>query len=53
MIRLIWLWRNGSFRGYADYMQTPEFESSLQDLIGLAGKSCVVLMCAESVRVLL
>jgi uncharacterized protein (DUF488 family) len=46
-------WRNGAFRGYADYMQTPEFESSLQDLIGLAGKSCVVLMCAESVRVLL
>lgn len=42
-------WRNASFRGYADYMQTPEFESSLQNLIGLAQKSCVALMCAESV----
>lgn len=42
-------WRNASFRGYADYMQTPEFESNLQELIGLAEKSCVALMCAESV----
>src|ERR1039457_4422520 len=26
-------WRNASFRGYADYMQTPEFEQSLEELI--------------------
>src|SRR5438309_8702158 len=26
-------WENASFRGYADYMQTPEFEESLQELI--------------------
>jgi uncharacterized protein (DUF488 family) len=29
-------WRNASFRGYADYMQTPEFEQSLEELIRLA-----------------
>src|SRR5260370_28456324 len=29
-------WRNLSFRGYADYMQTPDFEEGLQKLIGLA-----------------
>lgn len=29
-------WRNASFRGYADYMQTPEFEESMQVLIDLA-----------------
>jgi uncharacterized protein (DUF488 family) len=41
-------WRNGSFRGYADYMQTSEFESSLQELVVLAKKSCAALMCAEA-----
>ncbi len=29
-------WRNTSFRGYADYMQTPEFEAHLQTLLQLA-----------------
>ncbi len=42
-------WRNASFRGYADYMQTPEFEDSLARCIGLAKQERVVLMCAESV----
>lgn len=43
-------WRNASFRGFADYMQTKEFESSLQDLIRLAkSEKRVVLMCAEAV----
>src|SRR5512140_2010680 len=28
-------WRNSSFRGYADYMQTPEFAQSLEELLGL------------------
>ena len=42
-------WRNASFRGYADYMQTPEFEDSLARCIDLAKQECVVLMCAESV----
>lgn len=42
-------WRNASFRGYADYMQTPEFEQSLAKLIALAKQSRVALMCAEAV----
>ncbi|MGZ8171992.1 MULTISPECIES: DUF488 domain-containing protein [Methylobacter] len=42
-------WRNASFRGYADYMQTPEFERSLDELIPLAHQERTVLMCAEAV----
>lgn len=42
-------WRNDSFRGYADYMQTPEFEQSLDELIQLANQERIVLMCAEAV----
>ena len=42
-------WRNASFRGFADYMQTPEFERSLQELICLAKADRVALMCAEAV----
>jgi uncharacterized protein (DUF488 family) len=42
-------WRNASFRGYADYMQTPEFEQSLGKLIQLANRGRIVLMCAEAV----
>jgi len=42
-------WRNASFRGYADYMQTPEFEQSLDELIQLANQERIVLMCAEAV----
>lgn len=42
-------WRNTSFRGYADYMQTPEFEQSLEELIQLANQDRIALMCAEAV----
>jgi uncharacterized protein (DUF488 family) len=42
-------WRNASFRGYADYMQTPEFASSLTELIAMAKEQRVALMCAEAV----
>jgi len=42
-------WRNASFRGYADYMQTPEFERNLNELIPLANQERIVLMCAEAV----
>lgn len=42
-------WRNASFRGYADYMQTPEFERSLDELIRLANQERIVLICAEAV----
>ncbi|MGL5018743.1 MAG: DUF488 family protein [Luteolibacter sp.] len=41
--------RNTSFRGYADYMQTPEFEESLEELIVLANHDRLALMCAEAV----
>lgn len=42
-------WRNASFRGYADYMQTPEFEKGLQRLIKLAKQKKTAIMCAEAV----
>jgi uncharacterized protein (DUF488 family) len=42
-------WRNASFRGFADYMQTPEFAQSLEELIRLANHDRIVLMCAEAV----
>jgi uncharacterized protein (DUF488 family) len=42
-------WRNASFRGYADYMQTPEFAQSLSELIRMANHDRLVLMCAEAV----
>jgi uncharacterized protein (DUF488 family) len=42
-------WRNASFRGYADYMQTPEFEAGLQRLIKLAKQKKCAILCAEAV----
>jgi uncharacterized protein (DUF488 family) len=42
-------WRTPSFRGYADYMQSKEFESSLDMLLKLAGEKQLALMCAEAV----
>jgi uncharacterized protein (DUF488 family) len=42
-------WRNESFRGYADYMQTPEFEEHLQTLLRLVHEDAIALMCAEAV----
>ena len=42
-------WRNASFRGYADYMQTTAFEENLNRCIALAKREQVVLMCAEGV----
>jgi uncharacterized protein (DUF488 family) len=42
-------WRNASFRGYADYMQTPDFERGLDELVQLANQERIVLMCAEAV----
>ena len=42
-------WRNASFRGYADYMQTPEFEQNLERLIELSTKERIAIMCAEAV----
>ena len=42
-------WRNASFRGYADYMQTPEFEAGIKHLLELAHKDRIAIMCAEAV----
>jgi uncharacterized protein (DUF488 family) len=42
-------WQNDSFRGYADYMQTPAFEASLRELIDVSQLHRTVIMCAEAV----
>ncbi len=42
-------WRNTSFRGYADYMQTDAFRDALEALIGLSREKRVAIMCAEAV----
>lgn len=42
-------WRNASFRGYADYMQTTEFAAGIDELIALASTQTCAIMCAEAV----
>ena len=42
-------WRNTSFRGFADYMQTSEFEAGLHRLMKLAANNRSAIMCAEAV----
>jgi uncharacterized protein (DUF488 family) len=42
-------WENASFQGYADYMLTPEFHRSVQELLERAQGERAVLMCAEAV----
>ena len=42
-------WRNASFRGYADYMQTADFEEGLEELRALVPRGRVAIMCAEAV----
>lgn len=42
-------WSNASFRGYADYMQTPDFSKGLKKLEKIAKKQTVAIMCAEAV----
>lgn len=42
-------WRNLSFRGYADYMQSPEFAEAVESVVRLAGEERCALMCAEAV----
>jgi uncharacterized protein (DUF488 family) len=43
-------WRNPSFRGYADYMQTPAFEAGLDELQRIAKGRRAAVMCAEAVH---
>ena len=42
-------WRNASFRGYADYMSSAEFEHGLAQLLKVASKARTAMMCAEAV----
>jgi len=42
-------WRNRSFRGYADYMQTQEFVGNMEQVIAYAQENICALMCAEAV----
>lgn len=42
-------WRNKSFRGYADYMQTSKFKVALEKLIAHARRKRIAVMCAEAV----
>jgi uncharacterized protein (DUF488 family) len=42
-------WRNASFRGYADYMETPPFDAALSDLLRIAKGRRAAIMCAEAV----
>lgn len=42
-------WRNASFRGYADYMQTDSFKKGIEQLLDYAAHGHIVIMCAEAV----
>jgi uncharacterized protein (DUF488 family) len=42
-------WRNKSFRGYADYMQTPEFRQAVETLMQMGQPQRTAIMCAEAV----
>ena len=42
-------WHNTSFRGFADYMASPEFSEGLDELIEIAHTKVTAIMCAEAV----
>lgn len=42
-------WRHASFRAYADYMRTPEFQANLEMVVKIAENQRVALLCAEAV----
>jgi uncharacterized protein (DUF488 family) len=43
-------WRNASFRGYADHMETEEFRKGIERFLALANKEgSIAIMCAEAV----
>ncbi|MBX2887725.1 MAG: DUF488 domain-containing protein [Ferruginibacter sp.] len=42
-------WRNDSFKGYADYMETEDFKKAILHLENIATKRITVYMCAEAV----
>ena len=42
-------WKNASFRGYADYMETAPFAAALERLLSTAAEQRTAIMCAEAV----
>lgn len=42
-------WRNKAFMGYADYMETAEFKTAIEELEHMAAKRVVAYMCSEAV----
>jgi uncharacterized protein (DUF488 family) len=43
-------WRNASFRGYADYMETEQFQKGIERLLEVAAEAGpIAIMCAEAV----
>ena len=42
-------WRNASFRGYADYMETDSFKKSAVELENIASEKRTAIMCSEAV----
>ncbi len=40
--------RHPSFRAYADYMETPEFDGALRELLATPGDGLVAVMCSET-----
>jgi uncharacterized protein (DUF488 family) len=41
-------WREAGFRGYADYMETPDFHEAFEDLLATAAEARAAIMCAEA-----
>jgi uncharacterized protein (DUF488 family) len=41
-------WRNEAFRGYADFMMTPEFRAGIDRLLGFVQQKRTAIMCAEA-----
>lgn len=42
-------WHHPSFRGYADYMETAEFQEAIKELELIASERCTAIMCSEAV----
>jgi uncharacterized protein (DUF488 family) len=43
------VWKNLSFRGYADYMETPEFRKAIEELLSAGDEKHTAIMCSEAV----
>jgi uncharacterized protein (DUF488 family) len=43
------VWKNSSFRGYADYMQSDDFKNAIIDLLEISKLHAVAIMCSEAV----